>query len=68
MVGVCVGCAGASVCVCVCRTGDLALLQVDAVVNPTNETLTDKNAVSQRLHQGAGPELRDECKTQVGCE
>lgn len=47
-------------------TGDLALLQVDAVVNPTNETLTDKNAVSQRLHQGAGPELRDECKTQVG--
>jgi len=38
------------------------------VVNPTNESLTDKNPISQRLNEVAGPELREECKTQVGSE
>lgn len=46
--------------------GDIAMLQVEAVVNPTNESLSDKNPVSLRLYEVAGPELRDECKTQVG--
>lgn len=42
------------------------MLQVEAVVNPTNESLSDKNPVSLRLYEVAGPELREECKTQVG--
>ena len=42
------------------------MLQVEAVVNPTNESLTDKNPISLRLYEVAGPELREECKTQVG--
>lgn len=50
------------------RTGDIAMLQVEAVVNPTNESLSDKNPVSLRLYEVAGPELREECKTQVGSE
>lgn len=41
------------------------MLCVEVVVNPTNESLTDKNAISNRLHEVAGPELREECKTQV---
>ena len=44
------------------------MLQVEAVVNPTNESLSDKNPISLRLYEVAGPELRDECKTQVGSE
>lgn len=47
-------------------TGDIAMLQVDAVVNPTNESLTDKNAITLRLMEIAGPELKEACKTQVG--
>ena len=50
------------------RTGDIAMLQVEAVVNPTNENLTDKNPISLRLYEVAGPELREECKSQVGSE
>lgn len=42
------------------------MLQVEAVVNPTNESLSDKNPISFRLYEVAGPELREECKTQVG--
>lgn len=47
------------------RNGDMALLRVEAVVNPSNETLTDKNPISLRLFEAAGPELREECKTQL---
>lgn len=47
-------------------SGDLSLLGVEAVVNPTNESITDKNPVSARLFEVAGPELREECRTQVG--
>ena len=50
------------------RSGDIASLQVEAVVNPTNESLTDKNPISTRLYELAGPELRDECKSQIGSE
>ena len=44
------------------------MLQVEAVVNPTNESLSDKNPISMRLFEVAGPDLREECKTQVGSE
>ena len=50
------------------RLGDIASLQVEAVVNPTNESLTDKNPISQRLNEVAGPELKEECRVQVGSE
>ena len=53
---------------CRYRSGDIAMLQVDAVVNPTNESLTDKNPISIRLLEVAGPELKDACKTQIGSE
>ena len=41
------------------------MLCVEAVVNPTNESLTDKNPISARLFELAGPELREECKAQI---
>lgn len=41
-------------------TGDVALLNCTAIVNTSNESLNDKNPVSDRIHQLAGPELRDE--------
>lgn len=47
------------------RVGDIASLSVEVVVNPTNETLTDKNPVSSRLLEVAGPELKEECKSQI---
>lgn len=40
--------------------GDVALLNCTAVVNTSNESLNDKNPVSDSIHQLAGPELRDE--------
>ena len=36
---------------------------VDLIVNPTNESLTDKNPLSERIHKVAGPLLREECRT-----
>ena len=48
-----------------CRDGDIAQLRVTSIVNPTNESLSDKNAVSERIFEVAGPELRDECKQQI---
>ncbi|XP_065907079.1 protein GDAP2 homolog [Dysidea avara] len=45
--------------------GDIAQLRVTSIVNPTNESLSDKNAVSERIFEVAGPELRDECKQQI---
>lgn len=40
--------------------GDVALLNCTAIVNTSNETLTDKNPISDSIHRHAGPELRDE--------
>ena len=51
-----------------CRVGDVASLSVEVVVNPTNENLTDKNPVSSRLMEVAGPELKEECKSQIVSE
>ena len=47
------------------RDGDITNLKVTGIVNPTNESLTDKNAVSERIFEVAGPELREECKQQI---
>lgn len=48
-------------------TGDVALLNCTAIVNTSNESLTDKNPVSDSIHQLAGPELRDELLKLKGC-
>ncbi|XP_067113052.1 ganglioside-induced differentiation-associated protein 2 [Osmerus mordax] len=48
-------------------TGNVALLNCTAIVNTSNETLTDKNPVSDIIHQHAGPELRDELLKLKGC-
>lgn len=40
--------------------GDLALLNCTAIINTSNEMLTDKNPVSNSIHRYAGPELKDE--------
>ena len=49
-----------------CRTGDITTLTIEAIVNPTNETLSDKNPISNRIFEVAGPELKDECQNQIG--
>ncbi|XP_069011170.1 ganglioside-induced differentiation-associated protein 2 [Embiotoca jacksoni] len=48
-------------------TGDVALLNCTAIVNTSNESLNDKNPVSDSIHQLAGPELRDELLKFKGC-
>ena len=50
------------------RVGDITKLSLEAIIHPTNESLTDKNPISNCILEGAGPELRDELKTQVVCK
>lgn len=45
--------------------GDITNLQVDAIINPTNESLDDKNTVSSHIHSVAGPELMETCKKEL---
>nr|CAD7424126.1 unnamed protein product [Timema monikensis] len=45
--------------------GDISLLNVDAVVNTTNESLTEWNPTSERIFQRAGPTLRIEVEEEV---
>jgi len=40
--------------------GDIRLVDVDAIVNSTNETMTDMTGLSGAILEAAGPELRDE--------
>ncbi|KAK7153955.1 hypothetical protein R3I94_007346 [Phoxinus phoxinus] len=47
--------------------GDVAFLNCTAIVNTSNETLTDKNPVSDSIHRYAGHELRDELLKLKGC-
>ncbi|KAF7709356.1 hypothetical protein HF521_016206 [Silurus meridionalis] len=47
--------------------GDVALLNCTAIVNTSNETLTDKNPISESVHRHAGPELREELFKLKGC-
>ncbi|XP_059049725.1 protein GDAP2 homolog isoform X2 [Achroia grisella] len=43
--------------------GDITSLEVDAITNTTDETLTECNAISERIMQMAGPELKEEIIT-----
>ncbi|XP_031571067.1 protein GDAP2 homolog [Actinia tenebrosa] len=48
--------------------GDITSLRATAIVNTTNESLSDKGELSQRIHSAAGPELLIECRQQlIGC-
>ncbi|XP_053603861.1 protein GDAP2 homolog isoform X2 [Plodia interpunctella] len=43
--------------------GDITTLEVDAITNTTDETLTESNAVSDRIMMAAGPDLKEEIIT-----
>ena len=43
-------------------------LSLESIVNPTNESLTDKNPISNKILEMAGPDLKDELKDQVICK
>ncbi|XP_076253829.1 protein GDAP2 homolog isoform X2 [Rhynchophorus ferrugineus] len=45
--------------------GDISTLQVDAVVNSTNESMNDVNPISESIFRRAGPDLREEIKVEV---
>lgn len=51
---------------CFLRKGDVALLNCTAIVNTSNETLTDKNPVSESIFMHAGPDLKDELQKLKG--
>lgn len=49
--------------------GDLSSLQVQAIVHSTNEALTDRSPLSERLMRKAGPQLKEELMCNIkGCK
>jgi hypothetical protein len=48
--------------------GDISLLNADAIVNTTNETLNDSNSISNRIVSRAGPGLLEELKAIKGID
>jgi len=47
--------------------GDICRLRVDAVANPTNETLTDRSGIAGHIFAVGGIELEHECGLTEGC-